>query len=166
MLSFVSWPFPVFVALTSWKQVSLASTSHAGLKNSSYSSEWKTKVSKYRPRSPWVPTLYGRFQTFKWMPAPDWTQKILFIIVPNQWTASPEFFPCIRTQQLFSCLYLYGLFTKVVHTRETRENNQFTSLYSTFLIHFCISHLVCDLINYGVCLKSDRICLKQSSLTT
>ena len=146
--------------------INLASTSRAGLKNSSYSSEGKTKVFKYGRRSPWVQTLYGCFQTFKWMPALDWTQKILRIIVQNQWTASPEFFSCIRTQQLFSCLYLYGLFTKVVHTRETRENNPFTSLYYTFLIHFCISHLVCDLINYGVCLKSDRICLKQSSLTT
>ena len=64
--------------------INLASTSRAGLKNFSYSSEGKTKVFKYGRRSPWVPTLYGCFQTFKWMPAPDWTQKILCIIVPNQ----------------------------------------------------------------------------------
>ena len=32
------------------------------------------------------------FQKFKRMPAPDWAQKMLFIIVPNRRTVSPEFF--------------------------------------------------------------------------
>ena len=32
------------------------------------------------------------FQKFKPMPAPDWAQKLLCIIVPNRRTDSPEFF--------------------------------------------------------------------------
>ena len=32
------------------------------------------------------------FQKFKRMPAPDWAQKMLCIIVPNRRTVSPEFF--------------------------------------------------------------------------
>ena len=42
------------------------------------------------------------FQKFKRMPAPDWAQKNLCIIVPNQRTASPEFFSCVRTRLLLS----------------------------------------------------------------
>ena len=38
----------------------------------------------------WISPSY--FQTFKWMPAPDWAQKMLCIIVPNWRTFSPEFF--------------------------------------------------------------------------
>ena len=32
------------------------------------------------------------FQKFKRMPAPDWAQKMLCLIVPNRRTVSPEFF--------------------------------------------------------------------------
>ena len=32
------------------------------------------------------------FHKFKRMPAPDWAQKMLVIIVPNRRTVSPEFF--------------------------------------------------------------------------
>ena len=32
------------------------------------------------------------FQKFKRIPAPDWAQKMLCIIVPNRRTVSPEFF--------------------------------------------------------------------------
>ena len=39
---------------------------------------------------------------FKRMSAPDWAQKSLCIIVPNQRTASPEFFSCVRTRRLLS----------------------------------------------------------------
>ena len=42
------------------------------------------------------------FQKFKRMPAPDWAQKNLCIILPNQRTASPEFFSCARTRRLLS----------------------------------------------------------------
>ena len=36
------------------------------------------------------------------MPAPDWAQKMLFIIVPNLRTVSPEFFSWVRTRWLLS----------------------------------------------------------------
>ena len=37
------------------------------------------------------------FQKFKRMPAPDWAQKMLCIIVPNRRTHLHEFFWCVRT---------------------------------------------------------------------
>ena len=61
--------------------------------------------------------------TVKWMLAPDWMQKMLFFIVPNRQTASPEFFSCVRTQWLLShhtCLVHY--FAKVVLARETSKS--------------------------------------------
>ena len=36
------------------------------------------------------------------MLAPDWSQKMLCIIVPDRRTASPEFFSCVRARQLLS----------------------------------------------------------------
>ena len=42
------------------------------------------------------------FQKFKRMPAPDWAQKMLCIIVPNRRTVSPEFFSWVRTRRLLS----------------------------------------------------------------
>ena len=49
----------------------------------------------------WLSPNY--FQKFKRMPAPDWTQKMFCIIVPNQRTVSPEFFLWVRTRRLLSC---------------------------------------------------------------
>ena len=37
------------------------------------------------------------------MPASDLAQKMLFIIVPNRRTVSPEFFSSVRTRRLLSC---------------------------------------------------------------
>ena len=36
------------------------------------------------------------------MPAPDWAQKMLCIIVPSRWTVSPEFFSWVCTRRLLS----------------------------------------------------------------
>ena len=36
------------------------------------------------------------------MPAPDWAQKMLCIIVPNRRTVAPEFFSWVRTRRLLS----------------------------------------------------------------
>ena len=49
------------------------------------------------------------FQMVKRMLAPDWTQKKLCIIVPNQWTASPEFFSWVHTRQLLAQSWLVWL---------------------------------------------------------
>ena len=54
------------------------------------------------------------FQKFKQMAAPDWTQKMLCIIVPNRRTVSLEFFSWVRTRRLLS-----GSFTKLLRARET-----------------------------------------------
>ena len=42
------------------------------------------------------------FQKFKRIPAPDWAQEMLCIIVPNRRTVSPQFFSWVRTRRLLS----------------------------------------------------------------
>ena len=42
------------------------------------------------------------FQKFKRIPAPDWEQNMLCIIVPNRRTVSLEFFSWVRTRRLLS----------------------------------------------------------------
>ena len=59
------------------------------------------------------------------MPAPDWAQKMLCIIVPNRRTVSPEFFLWVHTRRLLSC-----------HTCPVRSPSlcvQGKLLFSTFL---------------------------------
>ena len=50
------------------------------------------KFSSTGERAPGYRLSPDHFQKFKRMPAPDWAQKMLCIIVPNRRTASPEFF--------------------------------------------------------------------------
>ena len=60
-----------------------------------------TKVFKYGRKSRYrLSPKY--FQKFKRMPAPDWAQKMLCIIVPNRRTVSPELFLWVRTRRLLS----------------------------------------------------------------
>ena len=59
------------------------------------------------------------------MPAPDWTQKMLCIIVPNRRTVSPEFFSWVRTRRL---LFFH---TCPVHSPSLCEQGKL--LFSTFL---------------------------------
>ena len=73
-----------------------------------------TKVFSYGQKSPWVLTLTELFPKFKWMPAPDWAQKMLCIIEPNRRKVSAEFFSWVRTRRLF-----VRSFTKLVRARET-----------------------------------------------
>ena len=54
-------------------------------------------------RAPGYRLAPNYFQKFKRMPAPDWAQKVLCIIVPNRRTVSFEFFSRFRTRQLLSC---------------------------------------------------------------
>ena len=61
---------------------------------------WRT-FSSAGERAPGYRLAPDHFQTVKRMLTPDWAQKMLFIIVPNRQTASPEFF-------------LYVLLTKVL----------------------------------------------------
>ena len=61
------------------------------------------KVSSTGERAPGYRLSPNYFQKFKRMPAPDWAQKMLCIIVPNRRTVSPEFFSWVRTRQLLFC---------------------------------------------------------------
>ena len=60
------------------------------------------KFSSTGGRAPGYRLSPDHFQKFKRMPAPDWAQKMLCIIVPNRPTVSPEFFSWIRTRRLLS----------------------------------------------------------------
>ena len=51
-----------------------------------------TKVFITGERAPGYRLSPNYFQKFERMPAPDWAQKMLCIIVPNRRTVSPEFF--------------------------------------------------------------------------
>ena len=61
------------------------------------------KFSSTGERAPGYRLSPNYLQKFKQMPAPDWAQKMLCIIVPNRWTVSPEFFSWVRTRRLLSC---------------------------------------------------------------
>ena len=50
------------------------------------------KFSSMGGRAPGYRLSLNYFQKFKQMPAPDWAQKVLCIIVPNRRTVSSEFF--------------------------------------------------------------------------
>ena len=62
----------------------------------------RRKFSSTGERAPGYRLSPNYFQKFKRMPAPDWAQKMLCIIVPNRWTVSPEFFSWVRTRRLLS----------------------------------------------------------------
>ena len=62
------------------------------------------------------------FQTFKLMPAPDWAQKVICIIVPNQRTVSPEFFSWVRTWLLLPRSRLVW----IMHQRDARSQETFS----------------------------------------
>ena len=50
------------------------------------------KFSSNGERAPGYRLSPSYFQNFKRMPAPDWAQKMLCIIVPNRRTVAPKFF--------------------------------------------------------------------------
>ena len=84
-----------------------------------------TKVLSKGERAPRYRLSPSYFQKFKRMPAPDWAQKKLCIIVPNRRTVSPQFFAWVRTWRLLSC-----------HTCPVRSQSlceQRKLLFSTFL---------------------------------
>ena len=56
------------------------------------------------------------------MPAPDWAQKTLCIIVPNRRTVSPEFFARVRTQRLLFRSQIVWL----MHQRNARIQETFS----------------------------------------
>ena len=63
--------------------------------------------------------LGTKIQKFKWMPPPDWAQKMLCIIVPNRRTASPQFFFVSSYTTAIVSPNLPGSFTTFVRARKT-----------------------------------------------
>ena len=63
----------------------------------------RRKFSSMGERAPGHRLSPSYFQKFKQMPAADWAQKMLCIIVPNRRTVAPEFFSWVRTRRLLSC---------------------------------------------------------------
>ena len=85
----------------------------------------RQKFLSTRERAPGYRLSQNYFQKFKRMPAPDWAQKMLCIIVPNRRTVSLEFFSWVRTRRPLSC-----------HTCPVRSQSlceQGKLLFSTFL---------------------------------
>ena len=85
----------------------------------------RRKFSSTGEKAPGYRLSPNYFQNFKPMPAPNWAQKMLCIIVPNRRTVFPEFFSWVRTRRLLSC-----------HTCPVRSPSlcvQGKLLFSTFL---------------------------------
>ena len=80
------------------------------------------KFSSTGERAPGYRLSPNYFQKFKQMPAPDWAQKMLCIIVPNRRTVSPEFFSWVRTRRLLSRSRLVWL----MHQRNARSQETFS----------------------------------------
>ena len=83
------------------------------------------KFSSTGERAPGYRLSSNYFQKFKRMPAPDWAQKMLCIIVPNRRTVSPEFFFVSSYTTAIVLPHLPGSFTKLVRARETLKENCF-----------------------------------------
>ena len=88
-LSSCSWEVTVFI-----KSASLGLKSSSETQGQSVGSGKKAgrKFSSKGGRAPGYRLSPNYFQKFKRMPAPDWAQKMLCIIVPNRRTISPELF--------------------------------------------------------------------------
>ena len=84
----------------------------------------RRKFSSTGERAPGYRLSPNYFQKFKPMPAPDWAQKVLCILVPNRRTVPPKFFSWVP-RRLLSC-----------HTCSVRSPSlceQGKLLFSTFL---------------------------------
>ena len=114
------------------------------------------KFSSTGERAPGYRLSPNYFQKFKRMPAPDWAQKMLCIIVPNRRTVSPEFFSWVRTRRLLFQSWLVWLCTqsgnfqfdikspsnfKILFARKLKTLFQKYKLELTTGIHAWIGHV-------------------------
>ena len=114
------------------------------------------KFSSKCRRAPGYRILPNYFQKFKRIPAPDWAQKMLCIIVPNRWTVSPEFFSWVRTRRLSSLAHAPKKCTqsanfqfdmkspsdfKILSARKLKALFQKYELELTTGIHACTDHV-------------------------
>ena len=85
-----------------FSRVSLASSSETQGQSVGSGKKAGRKFLSKGGRAPGYRLSPNYFQKFKRIPAPDWAQKMLCIIVPNRRTVSPEFFSWVRTRRLLS----------------------------------------------------------------
>ena len=117
----------------------------------------RRKFSSTGKRAPGYRLSPNYFQKFKRMPAPDWAQKMLCIIVPNRRTVSPEFFSWVCTRRLLFQSRLVWLCTqsgnfqfdikspsnfKILFARKLKTLFQKYQLELTTGIHACIGHVL------------------------
>ena len=82
------------------------------------------KFSSKGGRAPGYRLSPNYFQKFKPMPAPDWAQKMLCIIVPNGRTVSPEFFSWVLFVSSYTTAILFrSRLVWHMHQRTTQSGN-------------------------------------------
>ena len=113
-----------------------------------------TKVFKHSGRAPGYELSLDHFQKAKWMLAPDWAQKMLCIIVPNQRTVSPEFFSWVRTRPLLSrhsCLVRLPSFPNYKQRNYWWVKKRFGCYHEQFNLHWenSVSDISQCIINNG-----------------
>ena len=78
-----------------WESVYYLSSSETQGQSVASGEKARWKFSSTGDRAPGYRLSPNHFQKFKRIPAPDWAQKMLCIIVPNRRTVSPGFFSCV-----------------------------------------------------------------------
>ena len=88
-----------------WRHYSFALSPSSETKRQSVGSgeRARRKFSSTGERASGYRLLPNYFQKFERMPAPDWAQYMLCVIVPNRRTVSPEFLSWVRARWLLSC---------------------------------------------------------------
>ena len=114
----------------------------------------RQKFSSMSGRAPGYGLSLDHFQKAKWMLAPDWAQKMLCIIVPNQRTVSPEFFSWVRTRQLLSrhsCLVRLPSFPNYKQRNYWWVKKRFGCYHEQFNLHWenSVSDISQCIINNG-----------------
>ena len=93
------------------------------------------KFSSTGERAPGYRLSPSYFQNFKRMPAPDWAQKMLCIIVSNRRTVAPKFFSWVYTRLLLFRSQIVGL----MHQRNARSQETFSLIENPHLISkYCL----------------------------
>ena len=92
------WPFLLKNLHNSYVFTTTGTSSETQGKSVGSGEKAGRKFSSTGERAPGYRLSSNYFQKFKRMPAPDWAQKMLCIIVPNRRTVSREFFSWVRTR--------------------------------------------------------------------
>ena len=88
----------------------------------------RRKFSSTGEKAPGYRLSPNYFQNFKPMPAPNWAQKMLCIIVPNRRTVFPEFFSWVRTRRLLSWSRLVWMHQRNARSQQIKSRSDFKIL--------------------------------------